>query len=122
MKKFLVKFLCFTLTLCLTVSIADAQRKPAKKRSSQKRTTTSRTTKGNQKAKITPTVDSVAAPLAAPTPRVDSLPLSKVKQSLRADEAVETKDIRDQTPLAYENLRVDDAVYRHKIWREIDTR
>ena len=123
MKKFLVKFLCFTLTLCLTVSIADAQRKPAKKRTSQKRTNTSKTTKGNQKAKITPTKDSVTVPLAAPPPpKVDSLPLSKVKPSLRADEAVETKDIRDQTPLAYEHLRADDAVYRHKIWREIDTR
>ncbi|MBL0355977.1 MAG: hypothetical protein IPP72_03425 [Chitinophagaceae bacterium] len=24
--------------------------------------------------------------------------------------------------MAYEHLRVDDAVYRHKIWREIDAR
>ena len=53
---------------------------------------------------------------------MDSLPIPKIKKSLRPDEAVETKDIRDRTPLAYEHIRVDDAVYRHKIWREIDTR
>jgi gliding motility associated protien GldN len=30
--------------------------------------------------------------------------------------------LKDRTPLPYENLRADDAMYRHKIWREIDTR
>ena len=30
--------------------------------------------------------------------------------------------LKDRTPLTYENLRADDAMYRHKIWREIDTR
>jgi len=41
---------------------------------------------------------------------------------LRPDEAVETTMLKDRTPLPYENLRADDALYRHKIWREIDTR
>ena len=68
--------------------------------------------------------DTSAAVVKAPEPAKvpDSLPIPKVKKSLRQDEAVETKDIRDRTPLAYEHLRVDDAVYRHKIWREIDAR
>jgi gliding motility associated protien GldN len=30
--------------------------------------------------------------------------------------------LRDRIPLPYEHLRADDAVYRHKVWREIDTR
>src|SRR6185295_16779158 len=74
---------------------------------------------------ITPTaqIDSVPVVQAPiPAPRVDSLPIPKLKKSLRPDEAVETKDIRDKIPLAYEHIRVEDAVYRHKIWREIDTR
>jgi len=71
-------------------------------------------------------VDSVATAVAAPAvdtvKKADSLPIAKIKKSLRPDEAVDRRDILDRTPLAYEHLRVDDAVYRHKIWREIDAR
>ena len=125
MKKYLIKFLCCTLVFTLLLSAADAQVKK-KKRTATKRsnTTTKKTTKGKTKAKIKAgSQDSLAvvAPLIV-APTVDSLPIPKIKKSLRNDEAVETKDIRDRTPLAYEHLRVDDAVYRHKIWREIDAR
>jgi gliding motility associated protien GldN len=125
MKKYLIKFLCLTVVLTLVFSVADAQKK---KRTATKRsnTTTKKTTRSKTKANIKSggQVDSVAAVVAAPpaAPRIDSLPVPKVKKSLRLDEAVETKDIMDRTPLAYENLRADDAVFRHKIWREIDTR
>lgn len=123
MKKYLIKFVCLTIALTLIFSEVDAQKKrTATKRSN---TTTKKTTKGKTKAKIKAggQVDSVAAIVAIPpAPRIDSLPIEKVKKSLRPDEAVETKDIADRTPLPYEHLRVDDAVYRHKIWREIDTR
>jgi gliding motility associated protien GldN len=127
MIKYSVKFIVLFVSLSMCITIADAQKKSTAKRTSQKRTNTTKTTKGKTKAKITPTaqVDSVATLAVvppAPAPKVDSLPIPKVKKSLRPDEAVETKDIRDRTPLAYENIRVDDAVYRHKIWREIDTR
>ena len=123
MNKYLLKFLCLTFALTLVFTVADAQKK---KRTATKRsnTTTKKTTKGKTKAKIKSSnqVDSVATAGNIPAIRVDSLPIPKVKKSLRNDEAVETKDIKDRTPLAYEHLRADDAVYRHKIWREIDTR
>jgi len=125
MKKYLIKFLCFTLALSLTFTVANAQKKrTATKRSN---TTTKKTTKSKTKAKIKPAtqVDSVAAVVVAPpppAPAIDSLPIPKVKKSLRPDEAVDTRDVRDRTPLAYEDLRVDDAVFRQKLWREIDTR
>src|SRR4029079_12860875 len=85
-----------------------------------------KTTKAKTKATINPTVavaDTVkpVAVVAAP-PLNDSLPVPVVKKSLRPDEAVETTMLKDRTPLPYENLRADDAMYRHKIWREIDTR
>ena len=123
MNKYLIKFLCLTFAITLVFTVADAQKK---KRTATKRsnTTTKKTTKGKTKAKIKSSnqVDSVATAGNIPAIRVDSLPIPKVKKSLRNDEAVETKDIKDRTPLAYEHLRADDAVYRHKIWREIDTR
>ena len=125
MIKHSVKFILLFVFMCLFISLVQAQKKPVKKRTVQKRTNTTKTTKGKTKAKITPTaqIDSVATMVAsASVPKVDSLPIPKIKKSLRPDEAVETRDIRDRTPLAYEHIRVDDAIYRHKIWREIDTR
>lgn len=118
----------FLLAVCFSgfINIAEAQKKGAK-RSSTKRgnTTTRKTTKGKTKATISPVqVDSTATAKTAEAPalKIDSLPIGKVKPSLRRDEAVDTRDIRDRNPLPYEHLRVDDAVYRHRIWREIDAR
>lgn len=125
MIKHFVKYLLLMIVFVLVADAAVAQ----KKRTATKRgATTRKTTKSKTKATIKPTaqVDSVAIAAAAvvtpPAPTIDSLPIKVVKKSLRPDEAVDTKDIKDRTPLAYEHLRVDDAIYRHKIWREIDAR
>jgi gliding motility associated protien GldN len=50
--------------------------------------------------------------------------LDSVKVSQRPDLSVDDKDtkVRDRQPLAYEHIREDDAIYRQKIWREIDAR
>ena len=127
MKSILLKMLVLLPFLCLFSHLAEAQK--AKTRSSTKRsnTTARKTTKGKTKAKISPVVvDSLATAkqtvAAAVEPPNDSLPIKKIRKSLRPDEAVDSRDIRDRTPLPYEHLRVDDAVYRHKIWRDIDTR
>jgi gliding motility associated protien GldN len=124
MKRYLLKFLCFAFVLSLCTTAVNAQKKKSRSAVKRSSTTTRKTTKGKSKTKVTPAplVDSVATAVVAPEPAMDSLPIPKIKKSLRADEAVETKDVRDRTPLAYEHLRVDDAVYRHKVWREIDTR
>jgi gliding motility associated protien GldN len=120
MKKSILKFLFLAVLLSGFADAAMAQKKPVKKRTSTKRSTSTKT-----KAKVQPTVatvDTIAAVAEVQAPANDSLPIKMVKPSLRPDEAVETSALRDRTPLAYEHLRADDAVYRHKIWREIDTR
>ena len=127
MEKRFVKYLLSAMCLCMFVNLADAQ-----KRQATHRATTRKTTKTKTKATVSPTVAvtdtvkpvaTVAAVVIPPPPPPDSLPIKKVLKSLRTDEAVTGgNDIRDRTPLAYENLRIDDAMYRHKIWREIDTR
>ena len=127
MKKHFVQFFLLALCMCLFINVVDAQKKPARAAVKRGNTTTRKTTKGKTNTKVTPGAAVVAAaPVAVDTipkePTIDSLPIKKVKRSLRPDEAVITKDIRDRTPLDYEYLRVDDAVYRHKIWREIDAR
>ncbi|MGF2411598.1 MAG: gliding motility protein GldN, partial [Ferruginibacter sp.] len=125
MKKHFVKYFLLVICLGLFVNAVDAQQK--KGRTATKRPAAKKVAKTKTKAKVKPTtavVDSVAQAVAAPAPVVlkDSLPIKTVLPSLRPDEAVETSTLRDRTPLPYENLRADDALFRHKIWREIDTR
>lgn len=126
MKKSLIRVSLLVFLFVAVSNVADAQKK---KRSSTKRgnTTVRKNTKGKAKAtSVSPDAETVAvaAPAKDTTPAKvpDSLPVPKIKKSLRPDEAVDRRDILDRNPLAYEHLRVDDAVYRHKIWREIDAR
>lgn len=125
MKKRYFKYFLLAICLGIFVNTVEAQ---TKKRTSSKRTTR-KNTASRTKAKVQPTVAqvdtvaTVAQPIDTPVVAViDSLPIKQVKKSLRPDEAVETTMLKDRTPLTYENLRADDAMYRHKIWREIDTR
>lgn len=49
--------------------------------------------------------------------------LDTIKPSLRPDASIDNSfRIMDRKPLAYEHIREDDAVYRQRVWREIDTR
>ncbi len=113
----------FALCFGLISNVADAQtKKKTTTRTVKKRTTAKRTTNSKTKANINPSAKVDTAVVIAPTPKIDSLPIQVVKKSLRPDDAVERNLVKDRTPLAYENLREDDAVYREKVWREIDTR
>jgi gliding motility associated protien GldN len=119
MKSNLLKYLFLAIVFCGVANAAHAQ-KPRK--------STKRSTKTKTNASIQPTeatADATPAVQAAPPAKeatTDSLPIKVVKVSLRPDEAVETSVLRERTPLSYEHLRADDAVYRHRIWRELDTR
>lgn len=44
------------------------------------------------------------------------------RPSLRNDASIERNLVKDRTPLEYQNIREDDAVYRVRVWREIDSR
>jgi gliding motility associated protien GldN len=120
MKKHFFKYLLLILCLGVFTEVSYAQKG---KRTATKRGTTRKTTKTKTKAKVqTAKADTIGMAAVAAAPAIDSLPIPFVKKSLRPDEAVDTKEIKDRTPLPYEHLRADDAVFRHKIWREIDTR
>ncbi len=115
MKKF---FLYFLLAGCFAIA-ANTSYAQAKKRTVQKRTTAKKTTNSKTKVSIKPTAKDTVA--IAP-PKIDSLPMAVVKKSLRSNDAIERNLVKDEIPLPYEHLREDDAVYREKIWREIDIR
>ncbi len=118
MNKLLVK--CFLLVICFSFAtyVADAQ---AKKRTAKKRTTAKKTTNSRTRANINPTGNVDTVPVAT-TPKIDSLPIPIVKKSLRPNDAIERNLVKDKAPLAYEHIREDDAVYRERLWREIDIR
>ena len=42
------------------------------------------------------------------------------KKSLRNDNAFDKSNLTQRTPLPYEHLRWDDALYAEKVWRELD--
>ena len=48
--------------------------------------------------------------------------LDTVKMSLRTDGAFERNQVNERTPLNYEDIREDDAVFTVRVWREIDAR
>ncbi len=47
---------------------------------------------------------------------------NSAKKSLRNDNAFDKSNLNSRTPLAYEHLRWDDALYAEKVWRELDLR
>jgi gliding motility associated protien GldN len=55
---------------------------------------------------------------AAPSAASDSV----LKKSMRNDGALDKTFINERTPLPYEHLRADDALYTERVWREIDVR
>jgi gliding motility associated protien GldN len=46
--------------------------------------------------------------------------LDTPRRSLRNDAIIERNLVKDRNPLPYEHIREDDAVYRQRVWREID--
>jgi len=124
MKGFLAKcFLLLVSFMMVAHANVDAQQKKrtSTKRAPVKKTTTKKTTNSKTKATVNPSDKSVVPP-ADTTKKVDSLAIEKVKPSLRNDAAIERNLIKDRVPLVYQHIREDDAVYRERIWREIDTR
>jgi gliding motility associated protien GldN len=112
MKNRVIKFCLLATVVLFCASEVNAQAKP--KRNAKKRTTTRRTTTTNPAA-VAPPVDTVKAVVPEP-----ELNLGTIRKSLRNDDAVERNLVKERTPLGYEHIREDDAVYRQRLWREID--
>ena len=114
MKNRVIK-LCFLAIILVSVAgSADAQAK----RSAKKRTTAKKT---NIKKNAGNAVATIAKDTIKPAPLPEpELNLGVIKKSLRNDDAVERNLVKERTPLAYEHIREDDAVYRQRLWREID--
>ncbi len=114
MKNCVIRLSLLITVFAFTAATVNAQTTPRKKtkRSTTKKSNTNKN-KPNTAAvapKDTTAVAVVEADIKLDTPR----------KSLRNDAVVERNLIKDRTPLAYEHIREDDAVYRQRVWREID--
>ena len=117
MKNCIVKFSLLAIVLALAVGTVDAQTTPRK---STKRSTTKKKTNSNKNSASTKAV-APAQDTTKPVAVIEAdIKLDTPRKSLRNDAAVERLLIKDRTPLAYEHIREDDAVYRQRVWREID--
>ena len=115
----------FALKSCLLVGLAalvagnvDAQRVGKRRNPTNQPTTNQPTTTTNN------TQPSGYNPYGNVPIEVDSSGVSDtlVKKSLRNDNAYDKSSVNSRTPLVYEHLRADDALFAEKVWRELDLR
>jgi gliding motility associated protien GldN len=121
MKKYFIRFCLLALVFSLGVGVVNAQTTPPKKKrppvgnKGKKKTNTSK----NQAA-----ASAVVAPQdttkPAPVLPVADVKLDTIRRSLRNDATIERQLVKDRTPLPYLHIREDDAVYRQRVWREVD--
>lgn len=122
MKKLIVKTgLCVLFVSALTLNV-DAQR--TKRRTGNNPTNpTNPTNPGEEVTNNNNTVPTynpnVSIPLTYDTAGNGN---GAAKPSLRNDNAFDKGNLTDRTPLPYEHLRWDDALYAEKVWRELDLR
>jgi len=117
MKSFILKSGLFCLLVACVLNV-DAQR------NGRKRNNTTQP-QNNQQSTINNTQQpSGYNPYGNIPIRVDSVGTADtvVKKSLRNDNAFDKTGIMERTPLPYEHLRWDDALFSEKVWRELDLR
>jgi gliding motility associated protien GldN len=110
MKKFLIAGLVLMLAAD-SVAVFAQQRRP-------RRNTTNRSA---QPVEQPPIVDTPPPP-APPPPAPDTIPTKTVTPGRRPGTTVQGNLVQDKIPLPYDNIRIDDQVYKQVIWRIIDTR
>ncbi len=117
MKNRIIK-LCLLATVLAVFASGNASAQTANKRTAKKRTTAKKSTSKNAgNAIATLPAKDTTKPAPAPEPELN---LGVIRKSLRNDDAVERNLVKERTPLPYEHIREDDAVYRQRLWREID--
>jgi gliding motility associated protien GldN len=119
MKRSMVKSSLVCLTVVFITMNADAQR--TSKKRNQQNNTQNQTQQQSNNNNAQP---SGYNPYGNIPIRVDTSAVTDntVKKSLRNDNAFDKTGVMERTPLPYENLRWDDALFSEKVWREIDLR
>ncbi len=119
MKSVFFKSGLLLMAVVLLASEADAQRRPSRRGGGQPAggNTQQQQTNNNQQP-------SGYDPYGGLPITVDSSGLADnaARKSLRNDNAFDKSGLTARTPLPYEHLRWDDALFAEKVWRELDLR
>ena len=116
MKKSIIKSILLVTVLAVCAGEVSAQRVVKKRAPAAAKKNTSKNSGAAAANLVAPAKDTTPAPAVPPA----ELNLGTVRKSLRNDNAIERNLVKDRNPLNYEHIREDDAVYRQRLWREID--
>jgi gliding motility associated protien GldN len=124
MKNLIVKSCVFLIISLLFVESVNAQRTGRRRATTGNPQPVDTSGKNNQQQNNNNQQPSGYNPYAGIPIVVDSSGLneSEAKKSLRPDNAYDKSSLSARTPLVYEHLRWDDALYAEKVWRELDLR
>lgn len=124
MRTLIVKSFLGLLLVCLVAQSADAQRSGRRRNNTNQPTSGTDTTGNEQQQNNNNTAPSGYDPYGNIPIVVDSSGITDtaVKKSLRPDNAYDKTNLTARTPLPYEHIRWDDALYAEKVWRELDLR
>jgi gliding motility associated protien GldN len=117
MKRSILKASMCLMTLTIIWSEADAQRTSRRRNNQQPA--------GNEQQQVT---NNNAAPAYNPAVNIpityDTTAADGTlgKKSLRNDNAFDKGNLTARTPLPYDHIRWDDALFAEKVWRELDLR
>ena len=122
MKRLTIKACFFLLLLTMIATSADAQR-PSRRRGQPATQPTSSQGEAPQQQTNNTQQPSGYNPYGNVPIEVDtgSGP-NVIRKSLRNDGILDKSFMNDRTPLPYEHLRWDDALFAEKVWRELDLR
>jgi gliding motility associated protien GldN len=118
MKKRFIRLSLLAVVIAMALGTVQAQaptpRKKTKRSTAKKKTNTSKNSAAN--TAVVPPKDTVKPVQEF----IADIKLDTPRKSLRNDASIELNLVKDRTPLAYEHIREDDAVYRQRVWRELD--
>lgn len=120
MKKIVVKAGLCLLMVSVLAANADAQRTPKKRTGNNPTNPANPGEEQTNNNNTAPTYNpAVSIPLTYDTAGANN---GAPKPSLRNDNAFDKGNLTARTPLPYEHLRWDDALFAEKVWRELDLR
>ncbi len=118
MKKRFVRLSLLAVVIAMALGTAQAQAPAARKKT--KRSTVKKKTNTNKNSAANTAVVPPKDTVKPVQEFIADIKLDTPRKSLRNDASIELQLVKDRTPLAYEHIREDDAVYRQRVWREVD--
>jgi len=118
MKKRFIRLSLLAVVIAMALGTAQAQAPAARKKT--KRSTVKKKTNTNKNSAANTAVVPPKDTVKPVQEFIADIKLDTPRKSLRNDASIELQLVKDRTPLAYEHIREDDAVYRQRVWREID--